>query len=515
MGHPGAPTLTPDEVGRLRADLRAAGYTVDGVLELLGPAAYAALGRGETVPAERASVDGSPLATLTRLFVLQAPVDAGAAGRALGDVAGLVAAGILRGDGTGTSVTAALDIRPYAADDVDLLVVSDLGTGIGGVRGPLQPDHVLGIGGASTTLAQVTVRRPVQRALDLGTGCGVQALHLTQHAATVVATDTNPRALAMAALTAALNEVDLDLRDGSLFEPVAGERFDLVVSNPPFVVSPGQRYEYRDAGMDGDDLCRVLVQAAPAHLVDGGWCQLLANWLHVRGQDWRERVAGWLAPTGCDALVLQREVLDPMEYVELWLRDAGDDPGSDGYEQSYRAWLDWFDARAVEGVGMGWVTMRAGGHDNPRVQVEDLRHGVVQPVGAAIGSWFDRVDRLGEVSDTGLLDLCPVLAPDVRVDTEATPDPGGAGGLVSGPARVRQTQGLCRSGGVDALGVAVLAAADGHRPLGEVLAQVARTHDLPLADLVPAATLAVRTLLEEGFLLLPEPDPGLPPSAVV
>ena len=100
------------------------------------------------------------------------------------------------------------------------------------------PDFVLGVSSASSTLAQLTVRAPVARALDLGTGCGVQSLHLARHAGQVVATDLNPRALALAEMTAMINSVEIDLRQGNLYEPVAGERFDLITSNPPYVMSP-------------------------------------------------------------------------------------------------------------------------------------------------------------------------------------------------------------------------------------------------------------------------------------
>lgn len=115
--------------------------------------------------------------------------------------------------------------------------------------GAVRRDHVLGIGGASVSLARAVVRNPVERALDLGTGCGIQALHLDAHCADIVATDTNERALTLAAATARLNGMSWDLRCGSLFEPVDGERFDLIVSNPPFVVGAGARdYIYRDSG---------------------------------------------------------------------------------------------------------------------------------------------------------------------------------------------------------------------------------------------------------------------------
>ncbi len=75
--------------------------------------------------------------------------------------------------------------------------------------------------------------------------------------AEVVATDISARALRLAATTAELSGYRWDLRAGSLLEPVADEAFDLIVANPPFVVSPGLDrehggYDYRDSGLAGD-----------------------------------------------------------------------------------------------------------------------------------------------------------------------------------------------------------------------------------------------------------------------
>ena len=128
----------------------------------------------------------------------------------------------------------------------------------------LPEDHVLGVGGASLTLSGLMLQRPVARALDVGTGCGIQALHASRHADRVVATDISVRALQLAELNAGLNGIDsVEFRLGSLFEPVAGETFDHIVSNPPFVITPRAdgvpEYEYRDGGMVGDDLIAAFV----------------------------------------------------------------------------------------------------------------------------------------------------------------------------------------------------------------------------------------------------------------
>jgi hypothetical protein len=95
-------------------------------------------------------------------------------------------------------------------------------------------DHVLEVNPTTVTLGGMTVRRHARRALDVGTGCGVLALVAARHSDRVIATDTNQRALNFAAFNAELNGVtNVEFRQGSLFEPVAGERFDLIVCNPP------------------------------------------------------------------------------------------------------------------------------------------------------------------------------------------------------------------------------------------------------------------------------------------
>lgn len=242
------PTPLPDAIDLLRAELEAAHFTVDGVTALLGPTATAAMNRGHLVAA-RAALSGvsDPAAELVRLFQFAEPVPSARVAQAfprLG-VDGLIDLGLVATHAD--DVHARCDLRPYAPDGRDLWVASDLTPAPG--AGGLAADSVVGIGPASLTLASWTPRPSVARALDVGTGCGVQALHLHTHAASVVATDISPRALAYAAFTAALNRCDWDLRQGDLLGPVSGERFDLIVANPPYVISPtrrpGPQYVYR------------------------------------------------------------------------------------------------------------------------------------------------------------------------------------------------------------------------------------------------------------------------------
>src|SRR5689334_7024220 len=165
---------------RLGEPLGAAGFGYDGVAAALGTTAHAALSRNETTPGLRATNGGSPVETLTRLWLLQTPVRAADVERALpGLLDPLCTAGLL--ERSVGEVRALVDVRPYAADDLDLWVASDLTPGLDGQPNRVRSDHVLGISSAATSLAQLTLRDPVDRALDLGTGCGVQALHLAAH----------------------------------------------------------------------------------------------------------------------------------------------------------------------------------------------------------------------------------------------------------------------------------------------------------------------------------------------
>ncbi|MDL5202910.1 class I SAM-dependent methyltransferase [Streptomyces sp. ALI-76-A] len=495
----------PDLTARLRDALLGASFTADGLLELLGAPAYAALARSETVPALRATRGDTPLETLVRLFLLQQPVPHARVADVLPVAACLESGWLVRvGTDAEGDLAATVDVRPYGGPGgEDWFIVSDLGCAVGGAggiggRGP-QADTgvVLGVGGASTTLAGVTVRTPVAAALDLGTGSGIQALHAVQHATRVTATDLNPRALHMTALTLALSGAPAaDLREGSLFEPVRDdETFDLIVSNPPFVISPGPRLTYRDGGMGGDDLCRSLVQGAGERLNEGGFAQFLANWQHVEGEDWQDRLRSWV-PRGCDAWIVQREAQDVTQYAELWLRDAGDHRGDPAeYQTRYDAWLDEFEARKVKAVGFGWITLRRTGAAVPSVTVEEWPHPVEQPLGDAVRAHFERLDYLRAHDDAALLAAHFKLAPEILQEQIGLPG-------AEDPEHVvlRQNRGMRRATTVDTVGAGFAGVCDGSLSAGRILdaiAQLVGEDPVALRDRTPAQ---IRLLVEQGFI---------------
>lgn len=414
---PKAPRLTAKQASLLRADLAQSGWGVESVEALLGPVAAAALQRELRAPALRvvrralaagagatrasaastssdrpslatgadstssaanvpqgSDVAGYKVAVLTALFMLGEPVSAAALETALPrtGVAGALTIGLVVPTQSASGeqrYASAVDLRPHEAEDahgsVRWWVASDLGELVTGQA--LAPDHVLGIGRAGLTLAALTPRKPVETALDLGVGCGIQTLYLLRHVRQVVATDISTRALEFTAFNVALAGVDsarVQLRQGNLLEPVAGQRFDLIVSNPPFVITPPSvrqaglpLMEYRDAG---GPILPALVRGLEDHLNPDGVAVMLGNWEHREGTSWRTSVNQWIGKS-LDAWIIQREVQDPVEYAAMWLRDGGLTPERSGvaFENALAAWQEDFDSRQVSGVGMGYLVFHA------------------------------------------------------------------------------------------------------------------------------------------------------------
>ena len=571
------PVVTDEQAADLRADLTEAGWGVEAVAALLGEAADAALRREIRLPALRAvraalaegsdSAPSWPVAVLTALFMLGEPVPTGALDAALPRTGvsdarriGLVG----EPDETGC-VSARVDLRPHEAVDdageVRWWVASDLG---GLVTGrPLAPDHVLGIGGAGLTLAGLTPRTPVRTALDLGCGCGIQTLYLLRHAQHVVATDISARALAFTAFNTALAgitadvdaatvdaatvadaPVDLDaagasgsavgtarleLRLGSLLQPVAGGRFDLIVSNPPFVLTPPTvreaglpLMEYRDAG---GPILPTLVAGLGKHLEPGGSAVMLGNWEHLHASSgrgdapdsasdlatdstidpgaavssWRNAVAAWI-PEGLDAWVIEREVQDPVEYAAMWLRDGGLTPerGAAGFEAALGAWVGDFEARGVEGIGFGYLIVhRPQRPREPWHLLEEVTTTGQGVLGPHIADVLAVRERLAGLDDDAVADLRPVLAPDVTEERHFIP-----GAAEPTVILLRQGGGLGRTIRASTVVAALAGVADGELSVGQIASAVVALTGEDAIGLRAEMVEATRHLIAVGFLTI-------------
>ena len=365
----------------LKRRLAAAGLDEASIGAMFGSAPNA-----ESVPLQvRRLVATDGRALLVQLFVLGEPVRADALPV---EAAELEAAGLVVRDGD--LVRAPLRLAPYDG----LLIAHD------GEDAEHDADHVGGMNNATRTMATLTIRRQVDRALDLGTGSGAQALLAVRHTRSVVATDVNQRALRYAALNARLNGAVLDLREGSWFEPVADEQFDLIVANPPYVISPDSQFVFRDSGQEGDTVSRDVVRGAAAHLSEGGHATVMCNWIcRSAGETWQP-LAEWVEGTGCDALLLAHEQVDPFHYAARWNEPLRSDP--DAFAGAIERWLDSYDRAGITGIGIGAVVLRrrtgANWHRGYDLEV---------PASGAAG---EHLVRLFEATDAPLGDDDDVLA---------------------------------------------------------------------------------------------------------
>jgi hypothetical protein len=254
------------------------------------------------------------------------------------------------------------------------------------------------------------------------------------------------------------------------------------------------RLTYREGQHLADGLVEHVVRHGPDHLRDGGTLQVLANWAHPVGGDWRRRLHGWIAPTGCDAYVVQRETLDVYEYVELWLADAGL-AGRPDYAQRYDAWLDYFEQLGVAAVGMGWIVLRRAGRSHPQIEIEDWPYPLEQPIGPAIAAGFEARDLEQDLSVEELLGRRWRLAGDVVEESTGRPGAGDPEHIVH-----RQQRGFRRAEAVDTALGGILGACDGELSLGQIVASVAEILEVPPARLLEDVVPVLRRLVRHSFL---------------
>ncbi|MGZ0712214.1 DUF7059 domain-containing protein (plasmid) [Coraliomargarita sp. W4R53] len=491
------------------ADLAQAGFSTSAVRDGWGPAADDAITRGLRVPAARGLGDrNDALAVLARLLVIGMPQSAASTSSALPQlgVEGLVALGLAEIDGDDVHPLAVVRPRSYADESGtgEWWVISDLDEAA--LAGPLPVDHVLGVGRASMTLAALQLPTPAARGLDIGAGCGIQALRARRNVEHVVATDISARALWFTRLNALINGIEgIETRLGNLFEPVAGETFDRIVSNPPFVITPRTAdvpsYEYRDGGMVGDELVAAFVTGVGEHLEPGGVAQLLGNWETRDGVEGLERVRAWVEHSSVplDAWIIERESLEPLAYAEMWVRDGGTAPGSARFNGLLDAWLDDFAERSVSAVGFGYLLLRRPLSGAPSLARYERVHQALggDSLGAHLAAALDAHDQLVGLDDAAVAASTFVVLPDV---TEARHHlPGEEDPTV---LELRQGGGFGRSLGVDPGLAALVGACDGDLSIGTLIDAIAQLMQVDAAALSADLLPRVRELAFTGFLTL-------------
>jgi methylase of polypeptide subunit release factors len=375
--------------------LRAAGFTERGIASASGGDAEAFLFSTPPEVQARRIAPTSGLGRLVALLLLGEVVPEAAVVEVLGRRAlqALVERGLAAP--TGRGVRGLVQVTPWR----DLHVLTD--------RPPLgaaTDDHVLEISRPTRALADLAVPPDGGRLLDLGTGSGALALAAAGRASEVVGTDVSARALRMAGWNAELNGVSTaQWRAGSFYEPVAGERFDRILANPPFVVSPETRLVYRDGGGGRDEVSRTVVAGAADHLARGGIAQVMANWVRDPDEHWLAPLLGWLGSAeGCDVLVLHHATVDALDYAAAWnehlrLRDPP------AYAATMARWCDHYAAEGIRAIANGLVVLRRRAEGTPWRRAAEMVSDPGPRAGAQIGRMLEAPDLLASRGDAALL----------------------------------------------------------------------------------------------------------------
>lgn len=366
----------------------------------------------EPVVAARRLPD-SPLATVVRALYLLLPVSTNDAVRAVGSSAvdALEATGLAE---VGDEVLSRVRILPLG----DLFVASD---DRAGSHDEQPPDYVAAYTPTSRLVDSLTPRLRVERALDVGTGSGAQALLAARHARHVVATDVNPRALAYTALNAALNGLtNIECREGGLFDPVGGEQFDLITCNAPYVISPETRLAYRDGGLQGDELSERIVREAAEHLSEGGFATLMVSWLADDRDEPDERVLDWIDPLDCDSWILPVWGSDPLDHAAVWNEDLAND--DEALSAALDDWTEYLGQLGARWVTEGAVLLHRRAQGPHSVRVDEVDEDDLEDASEQVERAFAARARLSALhAPAELLNARLAVASELSLEQELEP----------------------------------------------------------------------------------------------
>ena len=361
-------------------------------------------------------------------------------------------------------------------------------------------DHVLTVNPAAYHLLNFTLREPVKTTLDLASGNGIQALLATAHSEQVVATDLNPRAAAYAEFNARLNDItNIECLVGDLLQPVENRTFDLIVCNPPFIMTPAkQDYLYRDNDQPLDGFCRQLAQQIPPYLNEGGFYQMICEWVEIDGQPWEERLSEWFKDSGCDIWVLRQYVEEPAQYAVTRLRETSQD-SIESDIALYDEWLKYYHTHQVTAIHGGLIAMRRRSGDN-WVSFEEIAGNVQQPFGDLMLQRFDNRDFLiTHADDDALLQSRLRLHPDARVQQDSARVDGN---WQTQSLTLSLKRDLTQTVGIDEQIAQFITQCDGQRTLAELVEAVAAQVDADTTQVRMECLRAMRFLLARGLLLV-------------
>lgn len=272
--------------------------------------------------------------------------------------------------GEGVSALGALGLLAPAPDDQSVLaptvtlmpldgmwLASDLLPRTGSGAESTRQDFVYSAGNELTgSFLAVIPRAPGARVVELCAGTGVAAIRAARDgAASAVASDITARCAHFARFNARLNALDdrVAVLVSDVWDAFGDEQFDLIVAHPPYVPALSHRFDFRDAGGDGEHVTRRIIEGAPAHLARGGRLIFRAALSDRRGASIADRIRAWLGDASAEFDLVQ------VESFEYGLLDAykGVTKGGRDYVDCER-WLRHFQALEIERFAVCFVELR-------------------------------------------------------------------------------------------------------------------------------------------------------------
>lgn len=494
---------SPEAVGALVSFLLSTGYT-DAGLKALGLTKTRWRGSSELRPLLARKVpEDSPLGLLIRLFFF-------------GE---LVPASSLRAGLPAEISDCLLKTGMLQAED-DLLAPGCMLVHFRGLLLACDPvrrvqsdspsDLVLGVHMTTRVLGNCILPLPeAGDVLDLGAGCGTLGLEAALEARHVVGTDINERALEFARFNAALNGItNFETSFGDRFESVKDRRFDLIVSNPPFFLTPGSKLLFTGNSLNLDFFVESLAREAPTMLKDGGYFQMLCEWVEMKNQSWQDRLKDWFCNSGCDVLVFKAYEMSPVDYIA---KRSAESTLLHGESRADAQWneLQYFDQRGVERIFGGLVTIRRSAvlpDGRPRSEnwfiIDEMDEAPDTPIGDLLLERFAAEDVLGSEGDSRLLSARPQLAKGVTLVHESIQE---NGEWKPRMMYLERRAGMVRRLGFDSEIADLVALWDGSQDLDSLIGAYSRRKSLPRKHVAKTFLGLARKLAALGLISLVVP----------
>jgi methylase of polypeptide subunit release factors len=481
------PALDPTSpvLRQLREILLASGYCEAGIAPTINE---------EPMQLPDAQAEPTPLNTLIRLFFISEDCQAHDVAEAIRPLSllQLMSHGVTRWEGD--LVAATVRIQPYqrmlfvfqrdapdAAPEETLMLVSP----------------------SSLEVAHLMARLPARSALDIGTGCGFLASLVAPFCEQVCAIDLNPAAVRAAEFNARWNQLgNISFRAGNLLEPVHGQKFDLIVCNPPFLITPvpavfSARYIFKHSGMPGDAFCINLARQASHLLAEGGYFHMMFQWEEPGGRAWSSRLEESFSGLGCDVWVARIMTVAPEQYIAEWIEGLSETEQADSELLAAQA-RKYFLERNVATTSTGLLTLRRAGHRKNHLWFDEAPDDRLEPYGDSVAALFDTRIRITEAGDVSLLqEKLRVSSHLSMLQTSSIKD----GQWTASSTEFLLTRGLKYSfGDVHPEIAKLIAHLDGHRTLQEAFAVSTHQHPASTKEAIATHLTGVRELLWYGFL---------------